>query len=216
MNKRSRMSRRDFVQGRFWQGDASEPGRPVASTSDVMRYPRTASDVADPSVARHALIPVLRPPGAIEEFAFLSGCTKCEACIDACPHDAITKAPERMRAAAGTPMLEPDIEPCRMCEDTPCITACEPGVLTDRLPTMMGTAIITAHLCVAHHGSECAVCSEQCPVDGAIENRDEKPFVDESKCTGCGVCRHVCPAPENAILLMPTFARPLPSSRPNK
>ncbi len=32
--------------------------------------------------------------------------------------------------------------------------------------------------------------------------------VNEETCTGCGVCRYVCPAPENAILLMPAFSRP--------
>ncbi len=35
-----------------------------------------------------------------------------------------------------------------------------------------------------------------------------KPTVNEATCTGCGVCRSVCPAPENAILLMPIFLRP--------
>ncbi|WP_236625063.1 4Fe-4S binding protein [Rhodopirellula sp. SWK7] len=37
---------------------------------------------------------------------------------------------------------------------------------------------------------------------------DGKPTVVEDACTGCGVCRYVCPAPENAILLMPALARP--------
>lgn len=153
-------------------------------------------------------IPVFRPPGAIAEQAFLEGCTRCGECLKACPHDAIVQAPDRLRAVAGTPVLEPDSQPCLMCAGFPCITACEPGVLTDSLPTMMGTARVTEHLCLAHHGTPCTVCSERCPVDEAIAVNDGKPTIREEVCTGCGVCRYVCPAPENAILLMPTFNRP--------
>jgi ferredoxin-type protein NapG len=32
-------------------------------------------------------------------------------------------------------------------------------------------------------------------------------------CTGCGVCQFVCPAPHNAVLLMPVPERPVPSAR---
>lgn len=224
------ISRRDFVQGRFWQAigrkrraGQTDSGGDSERGSMVMRYPKTASDVEAATdannstsdavvgsnpVVRHATIPVLRPPGAVDEQAFLSGCTKCNRCIEVCPHDAIVQAPARMRAAAGTPMLDPDVSPCRMCADTPCIDVCEPNVLTHQVATMMGTAIVTEHLCLAHHGTTCTVCSEQCPVENAIRVSDGKPTVDESLCTGCGVCRYVCPAPENAVLLMPTFSRP--------
>ena len=185
-----------------------------------MRYPRTAEEVADVAEQpgstslvesqriRHAMIPVHRPPGAIEESAFLEGCTRCNECIKACPHDAIIQAPERYRAAAGTPMIEADHHPCMMCADLPCISACEPNVLSHLVPITMGTAKITEHLCLAHHGTTCTVCSERCPVPEAISVTEGSPYVLEEACTGCGVCRYVCPAPENAILLMPNFSRP--------
>lgn len=191
-----------------------------------MRYPKSLREVAagddrDDSAnsaasvvateARRRTIPVLRPPGAIDEPLFLDGCTRCDKCIQACPHDAIVHAPDRMREAAGTPIIDPDHQPCMMCEDFPCITACEPNVLTPLIPKMMGTAKVTQHLCLAHHGTTCTVCSERCVVDGAIEVTNGKPTVNESICTGCGVCRYVCPAPENAILLMPSFLRPSPA-----
>lgn len=231
--RRRGLSRRDFVQGRFWR--AFGLGRSGSAAADkapanagkrrrlIMRYPQnldevaagdqpTTADESDPplpaAVQRRRSIPVLRPPGAIDEEHFLAGCTRCEECIKACPHDAITLAPDRLREAAGTPMLDPDRSPCLMCQDFPCIAACEPGVLTHQVPKMMGTAKITEHLCLAHHSTTCTVCSERCPVEAAIQVADGKPTVDEQVCTGCGVCRYVCPAPENAILLMPTFLRP--------
>lgn len=249
--QKPQLTRRDLLQGKLGRllGDRRTPppmhAPAVSIKPPVMRYPRSAADVAgsdrqpqpseqppkaaasingisiapvrqtatvQPSpVSRRRAIPVFRPPGAIAEESFLNGCTRCGECIKACPHGAIVHAPERLPGVAGTPILEPDRQPCLMCDDYPCIRACDPGVLTDSLPTMMGTARVTEHLCVAHHGTNCTVCSENCPVDDAIAVKDGKPAIREDLCSGCGVCRHVCPAPENAILLMPTFNRPSPS-----
>jgi ferredoxin-type protein NapG len=160
------------------------------------------------SVRRAPTIPVFRPPGAVAEDQFLAGCTRCNDCAAACPHDAIRPARARLGAIAGTPTIEPDTAACMMCEDFPCIQACDPGVLTDAIPPVMGTAKVTEQLCLAYQGTTCTVCSERCPVDGAIELLQGKPTIDEATCVGCGVCRFVCPAPENAILLMPAFLRP--------
>ena len=233
--KRERMqghniSRRDFVLGRVWRRGDSEPAQEWTAESGAqppkpltMRYPKTLREVAAgdalggpastyspllATAARRRTIPVLRPPGAIDEPSFLAGCTRCELCIQACPHDAIVHAPARFREAAGTPMIDADRQPCLMCVDFPCISACEPDVLSSFVPAIMGTARITEHLCLPHHGTSCTVCSEQCPVENAIVIREGKPTVNEAACTGCGVCRSVCPAPENAILLMPIFLRP--------
>lgn len=189
-------------------------------TSSPPPQPRTIGGIAiDPvpptpfsgTTARTA-VPIFRPPGAVQENQFLAGCTRCSDCADACPHDAIVKAPERLGALSGTPTINADTSACWMCDDYPCIAACEPGVLTDALPKVIGTAKITEHLCLAHHSMTCTVCSERCPVDDVIHIVNGKPTIDEDHCTGCGVCRYVCPAPENAILLMPLFNRPsLPS-----
>jgi ferredoxin-type protein NapG len=228
-----RINRRDLLQGKLWK-----LVRPLQDIPLVMRYPKTADDIepseatkAEPPkpepTTRHIggiaieavaptrltptqakTIPVFRPPGAIEEGQFLAGCTRCNDCADACPHDAIRKAPERLGSIAGTPTIQADTAACMMCEDFPCIAACEPGVLVDSIPKIMGTARVTEQLCLAHHGTTCTVCSERCPVQGAIRVADGKPTIVEHACVGCGVCRYVCPAPENAILLMPAFLRP--------
>lgn len=216
-------SRRDLLQGQLWKFIPSAKFAPL-----VMRYPRPSeeahpklkprsigginidpvppTDLGRKSVSR--TIPVFRPPGAIDEFQFLSGCTRCGDCITACPYTAIRNAPERLGSVAGTPIIEADTAACMMCEDFPCIRSCKPGVLTKTIPPIMGTARVTEHLCLAHHHTTCTVCSERCPVEGAITVTSGKPTVNENTCTGCGVCRYVCPAPENAILLMPAFARP--------
>lgn len=152
--------------------------------------------------------PLHRPPGAIAEDAFLEACTRCGDCISVCPHDAIVLAPERLRTGAGTPVIEPRTAACAMCADMPCIAACEPRALRAELPVRMAEVRIQPFACLAHQGSFCSVCSERCPVPGAIEVTRGLPRIVEETCTGCGVCQYVCPAPENAILLMPVAERP--------
>ncbi|WP_246112753.1 4Fe-4S dicluster domain-containing protein [Allorhodopirellula solitaria] len=220
-----RLNRRDLLQGRLWKLVPTSKFPPL-----VMRYPKPVPEDAPPTdnqprsigginidpvpatdLKRKSVpptVPVFRPPGAIAESQFMSGCTRCGDCITACPYDAIVKAPERLGSVAGTPIIEADTAACMMCEDFPCIASCEPGVLVDSISPIMGTAQVTEHLCLAHHGTTCTVCSERCPVDSAISVTNGKPTVNEQVCTGCGVCRYVCPAPENAILLMPAFTRP--------
>ncbi len=220
-------SRRAFLQGRLWKfipparfaplvtrlppseklGDerVHDAGKP-RSIGGIHIDPVPPTDLGNKSAPR--TMPVFRPPGAIDEFQFLAGCTRCGDCISACPHQAIRTAGDRFGQVAGTPIIEPDVQACLMCEDFPCITSCDPGVLTRSIPPVMGTARVTQQLCLAYHNTTCTVCSERCPVEDAIDVRDGKPTINENTCTGCGVCRYVCPAPGNAILLMPAFARP--------
>ena len=220
---KARLNRRDLIRGRLWKliptdrfaplvtrlphPHKQEPtAQPPRNIGGINIDPVPPTDLGIRPASR--TFPVHRPPGAIDEFQFLAGCTRCGDCITACPYDAIIKAPERLGNVKGTPVIEADTSACMMCEDFPCIASCEPGVLVSTIPPIMGTARVTEHLCLAHHHTTCTVCSERCPVEGAIDVTDGKPTVIEDTCTGCGVCRYVCPAPENAILLMPAFSRP--------
>lgn len=216
-------SRRALLQGRVWKLIPASKFAPLVTRlpkpvteEPPAQKPRSIAGINIEPVPRTNLgnkpfartIPAHRPPGAIDEFQFLAGCTRCGDCVTACPYDAIVNAPDRMVSIAGTPVIEADSSACMMCEEFPCIAACEPGVLVHSIPKIMGTARVTEHLCLAHHSTTCTVCSERCPVESAIVVADGKPTVAEEVCTGCGVCRYVCPAPENAILLMPAFSRP--------
>lgn len=218
------LDRRALLQGRFVRFRRHDDGShfngryPIAQATftseksaprslhgiSIEPVPATEFSAHPPPVS----VPVFRPPGAISEPDFLRDCTHCGDCITACPHHAIQKAPTRLGAIAGTPILDADRQACWMCEDFPCIAACGTKALTHTIPITMGTAKITPQLCLAHQGTTCTVCSERCPVPGAIALAERKPFVVEDTCTGCGVCRYVCPAPENAVLLMPMLKRP--------
>lgn len=225
-------TRRQLLTGRIWRLGKGQPrvmrypksradvdgGTPttnrvesVAEIQGISVEPVRVTEQAPEShrsSGRRPLPPLFRPPSAINEEQFLAGCTRCNACADACPHQAIVQASTPHRPdQANTPVIYADQQPCLMCEDFPCIAACEPQVLKPQIPKSMGTASITQHLCLAYHGTDCDVCLRQCPVAGAITAINGRPVVNEEVCSGCGVCRFVCPAPENAVLLMPMFQR---------
>ena len=148
-------------------------------------------------------LPVIRPPGAIDEAGFLDACTRCAECITACPHDAVRLAPDRFRIARATPIIDPAIQPCLMCDDTPCIDVCPTDALLPTQPRAIASATILTWTCLAYQGGTCSICVEQCPVPGAINMKRGRPEIDPTVCTGCGVCHHVCPAPENSVRIMP-------------
>lgn len=157
--------------------------------------------------ARRGALPLHRPPGALAEADFLARCTRCGRCSEACSPRAIQAAPARFREAAGTPWIDAAHAPCTMCEELPCVAACEPGALQLEGAGRMGTARVLELDCLNRLGSPCTTCAEHCPVPGAIALTGALPVIDERSCTGCGVCLHVCPAPSKAIVLMPERER---------
>jgi ferredoxin-type protein NapG len=143
-------------------------------------------------------VPLLRPPGAISERAFLQACTRCDKCIHACPKDAIQRVPKKMGfLIMDTPYIDPVKVPCVMCTDLPCIPACPDGAL---LPVPggpadveMGYAILDKKKCQSYGHTFCQQCIIDCPVPGAItQNKDQQPIFHKDICTGCGVCVRSC------------------------
>jgi Na+-translocating ferredoxin:NAD+ oxidoreductase RNF subunit RnfB len=74
-------------------------------------------------------------------------------------------------------------------------------------------AIIQGRFCLAYT-SFCTVCSERCPVPGAMKVEKGIPMVVADTCTGCGICHDVCPAPTNAVLVLPRYRNPRYPSSP--
>ncbi len=140
--------------------------------------------------------PLLRPPGAISEKQFLQACTRCDKCIQACPKDAIQKVPKKMGwIIMDTPFIDPMKVPCVMCDDLPCISACQDEAL---LPVAapadvnMGYVILDKKHCVAYGDGFCQQCLIDCPIPGAITQNDSQPVFHRNVCTGCGACVRAC------------------------
>ena len=170
---------------------------------------------------------LLRPPGALDEFAFLTACTRCDKCLPACPQDAIQKAPGSARFAVGTPFISPRAMPCFLCTELPCIPACPEGALvwprvsikgvetTGPRAVRMGVAVVDANTCLTWAKNDrttqaCRTCVDRCPYPGEairlgeeVEGSHPHPLVDPVICTGCGLCEFGCPTIKASIVVRP-------------
>ena len=72
---------------------------------------------------------MFRPPGAVAESDFLDRCTRCNDCVEACPYAVIYKHFDPESTKHETPIISPAIDPCRFCDDFPCIEACDTDAL---------------------------------------------------------------------------------------
>lgn len=173
---------------------------------------------------------LLRPPGALPEFEFLTACTRCDKCIKACPQDSLVRAGGEARLGVGTPHLVPRALPCFLCTELPCIPACPEDAL--RWPkrvvggtelegpraVKIGTAVIRKSRCLTWAGTDgegehreaqpCRTCVDRCPYpEEAIrlvedpEGGPAHPEVVAEVCTGCGLCEFGCPTPQPAIVV---------------
>lgn len=172
----------------------------------------TAVKVADKRVSERAKRWV-RPPYAITELDFLLACTRCNACIEACPHNIVFPLAARLGAdVASTPALDLLTKGCHLCDDWPCVTACEPKALVLEEPNDDGEvklpkfaiAEIDPNTCLPYTGPECGACSASCPVDGALVFEAEKPVINVEHCVGCGLCREACIVEEKSISMSTT------------
>lgn len=139
-----------------------------------------------------------RPPGALPEVGFLAACTRCGACMDACPPHVILKVPTGGGLAAGTPYIDPAVQPCIACPTMPCVTACPTEALTAPANGWtgyrMGSAEFHPERCLTYQGTECRACAEACPRGEAALGTDEAghPVLRAEGCVGCGVCVRAC------------------------
>ncbi|MEH6361349.1 MAG: 4Fe-4S dicluster domain-containing protein [Amylibacter sp.] len=155
-----------------------------------------------------------RPPFAQNEIDFLDACTKCGRCIENCPPHALFPLHDKYGLrAAGTPALDLINSACSLCEDWPCVGACESRALIIPTPEIetqegreeeiplkpMAIAVIDKNRCIAFSGPECGACAHACPVKDALQWNGPKPYINEEACVGCGLCRQACITDPKAI-----------------
>ena len=150
----------------------------------------------------------IRPPYALDELEFLLTCTRCDKCLQACPHNIIFLLPARLGAkVASTPALDLLHKGCHLCHDWPCVQACDPGALKlaspsdgeEPEPLHLASVSINTCVCLPYNGPECSACASSCPVPGALLWDGVKPHIDADRCSGCGLCREACITEPRAV-----------------
>ena len=151
-----------------------------------------------------------RPPWAADETLFTQACTRCGACILACPTGLL------VHSTGGFPEADFRRAHCTFCAD--CAHACaenarqnasrQPLALAfspDLPPWALQATISTS--CLPRQGVLCRSCEDHCE-ESAIRfaphhGRPAQPEVIESRCTGCGECVAPCPAHAISMQTLP-------------
>jgi len=155
---------------------------------------------------------LIRPPGSLPEEEFVNRCVRCGSCMKVCPTNGLQPAIyEAGIEGFWTPILVSRIgcctENCNACGEICPSQAIEPFTIEEKKHIFIGTAVIERDQCIAWYADrKCLVCDEYCSykaiewktVDGFPagrdpDSRDKRPFVNEKKCVGCGICEYACP-----------------------
>jgi ferredoxin len=157
---------------------------------------------------------LIRPPGALEEEEFADRCIRCSECMKVCPTGGLQPAfTEAGLEGLWTPVLVPVIgectQNCNLCSQVCSSQAIQPFEIEEKPHIFIGTGVIDRSTCIAWNSDkQCLVCDEHCSyhalywqeVDGV-----KRPFVDEHKCVGCGICENACPIQPVAAIKVFSF-----------
>lgn len=166
----------------------------------------------------------VRPPGSLAEDTFTAQCMRCSICVEVCPTSAVRLIDLSLDFKnISTPVIDPDYGGCSHWQEEclKCVKSCPTGALDlnrAKLGQKLGRVWLKPDPCV-----NCMVCFDRCPVEGAILfpnpdgapftrktdipvsmrtiNAPHKPYINQDKCTGCGLCVHYCP--EKIMFLEP-------------
>ncbi len=149
----------------------------------------------------------LRPPGALPENEFVEKCLRCGNCVKNCPADAIMPLESDDARLGRTPYINPDVQPCVICDSLACMYVCPSGALQSVFAEdiTMGVAVFTAENCLRTKDVVCTYCVDNCPIGAEAIRFSSTGLVEvlTPGCTGCGVCQYVCPTAPKSIIVEP-------------
>lgn len=201
-------SRRSWLRA---AGSALGVGAAVAAAHGFLSLAGSAPAAGRvPSARRRAPAGILRPPGAVEEPAFLAGCIRCYRCQDACDVGAIRFFTEADGVHFHTPYVDPSVRSCNLCMK--CTHACPAHVLRPMVPeerakVRMGSVELREDLCLSYKARR--IRDEQAMLRALGRKATESEAAVERR-GPCGECYMFCPLRERAIRLEPgAFLAPL-------
>lgn len=186
--------RRDFFKEAFTQ-----ILKPVAELLD--------DTVGERGKQENPLEVIFRPPGALPEQEFLEKCHRCGNCVKNCPANAIQPLQSKDSNLVNTPYIDPEEQPCVICDSLACMYVCPSGALQTVFAEdiRIGLAVFNSETCLRKQSIECSYCVDTCPIgpDAIVLSQENIVEVIDSGCTGCGVCQYACPTDPKSIVIQP-------------
>lgn len=155
--------------------------------------------------------PLIRPPGGQDEDHLIAACIRCEKCVEVCPRNVIMPAHiEDGILNMRTPVFDFSSNYCDWCNEENdghplCAKVCPTEALklapgADDLNTVMGIAVLDEEECLAYRLIGCRFCYDACEYDAMGLDENNRPYMIEENCNGCGACEAVCVSLKNGAL----------------
>jgi ferredoxin-type protein NapF len=132
---------------------------------------------------------IIRPPWSKSEVEFIDLCTRCGACIDACPENIIKTGSGKF------PILDFTQDGCSFCKQ--CVESCNHNAFysVNEKPWALTASI--QEKCLSKIGVVCQSCADVCEY-GVIKFSLQMggiPSINLNAdcCNGCGQCVSICP-----------------------
>jgi len=146
-----------------------------------------------------AITPQQRMPWQVEEALFTDRCTRCEACIKACPEQIVVSG------EGGFPTVDFRRGECTFCQA--CVEACPEPVFRKVTEQPWQQQAQIAESCLTQQGVMCRSCEDMCEPQAILfpprRAAIAQPEIDTDLCNGCGACVSVCPSHAIAIVQEP-------------
>jgi ferredoxin-type protein NapF len=121
----------------------------------------------------------------------MENCSHCDQeCAASCPQDIIRLHPDE-HAHAGTPWLDLSATGCTFCGD--CAKACPSIESFEKESSQIGNIQLVKASCLTWNEVFCMSCIGKCDVRALRLDERRRLILNDSLCTGCGMCIHACP-----------------------
>lgn len=124
-------------------------------------------------------------------------CNHCkQECIASCPQRIIRLHPDE-HTHAGTPWLDFSATGCTFCGD--CAAACPSIESYEKEDTQTGNLQLIKASCLTWNNVFCMSCVGKCDVKALQLDERRRLLLNDSLCTGCGMCINSCPVNAFAV-----------------